>query len=122
MRNTITNTIKAGFLVSLSTSIAGNCTYRKETIEAPHWEDGAFREKWATDKTVIDPTEMERAKRARSRVTSIIRGVCSITKGAMLCPKEKGERLDEAIGLARDVQREFNRSANYTRLEVYTYV
>jgi len=122
MQNTITTTIKAGFLVSLSTSISGNCTYKKQTIEAPHFENGLLKEKWETNKTVIAPDEMELAKKARSRVTSIIRSVCSQTQGALLCPKEKGEKLDEAIGLARDVAREFNRSANYTRLEVYTYV
>jgi hypothetical protein len=122
MQNTVTTTIKAGFLVSLSTAISGNATYKKQTIEAPHFENGALKEKWSTDKTVIAPDEMELAKKARSRVTSIIRGVCSQTKGALLCPKEDGEALDRAIGYAREVAREFNRNAFYTRLDVYTYV
>jgi hypothetical protein len=110
-------TIRPGRLVSLKTSVRGNVSYRKEDIDSSRDAAGAHT-RWQTERTIIDPTEHERAIKARSAICSLIRGKCSISAFGLLCPNEKVPDLEGAVKEARAIAAAFNQSASVTRIEV----
>lgn len=114
------STLRPGLLVSLKTSICGNTTYQKTVIEADHvTPTGAKIAVWETTRKVVDPTEHERATKARGEARNIIVSVCSQTAFGLLCPEDKAGKLEEAIARARDVAETFNNTAIVSRLGVY---
>ena len=115
-----TTTLRPGLLVSLKTHIAGNVRYAKRTIEAEHIaDDGAAREVWETERTVTDPEELELAKKARGKASSLIRSVCALSAFGLLCPADKEADLDKAIAEARAVADVFNSQARLSQVTVY---
>lgn len=113
-------TLRPGLLVSLKTSIAGNVSYAKKTIEANHLDEtGAAREVWETERVVIDPDDLEKAKKARNRASTLVRGVCAHSAFGLLCPFERAEELEQAIAEARKVADAFNLTSNLSRVSVY---
>ena len=114
------STLRPGLLVSLKTSITGNVSYTKQTIEAEHVAaDGAQLAKWETERKIADPAEHEAACVARGKASNAIRRVCSVTAFGLLCPESEGDKLEGAIAEARAVAEEFNSKAAMTRLGVY---
>lgn len=115
-----TATLRPGLLVSLKTSIMGNVSYAKKTLEAEHVDDtGAARERWETERTVIDPDDMERAKKARTKASTLVRGVCAASAFGLLCPHDRADDLAAAVAEAREVAEAFNRTSNLSRVSVY---
>lgn len=114
-----TSTLRPGLLVSLNTSIRGNVSYAKETIEAARkTEDGAQVAKWQTERTIVDPVEHEAAGKARNKARSIITGVCAHSAFGYLCPEANADVLVKAIADARKVADDFNKNAKLTRVHV----
>jgi hypothetical protein len=111
------STLRPGLLVSLKTSIRGNCQYRYQDIEREHvTDDGQQRARWETERTVSDPTEYELARKIRNKIRSIITGTCAHTSFGLLCPEASSDRLDSAIVEARRIADEFNAEASLTRV------
>lgn len=114
------STLRPGVLVSLKTSVAGNVSYNKTTIEAAHLvEDGTQQAKWQTERTIVDVNEHNRAKTTRGRCRSLITGVCAQSAFGLLCPENKAKELEDAIAEARRLADQFNADAKVTKIEVY---
>jgi hypothetical protein len=106
-------------LVSLRTSIRGNVKYFKTTTEAEHrTETGEARAAWETTRTIANPEEDSRARVARSKAATLIRGVCVESAFGLLCPLAKRAELESAIREARAVTATFNRTAELSRIDV----
>ena len=117
------STLKPGLLVSLSTKLSGNVSYRVRDVEEAHTTtDGAVRAVWETERTTLDPQEHEEAIKVRSRCRSLITGVCSTSSFGLLCPEDKEEALSAALDEATGLAAEFNRRAALTRIGVYVLV
>lgn len=115
-----TSTLRPGLLVSLKTSVTGNVSYHKRTIEEEHeTPQGENVAVWETARTIADPAEHELAQKARGEASNAIRSVCSATAFGLLCPEANGAKLEAAIAKARAVADEFNGTATMTRLGVY---
>lgn len=120
MMNIAYNTLRPGLLVSLKTSVTGNVKYRKEEIVRDHLtEDGRREAAWQTERVINDPKEHEDATTLRSKASGIIRRVCAHSAFGLLCPEDRTTELDDAIGEARRLVDEFNRSAKITRVGIY---
>ena len=114
------STLRPGLLVSLKTSVTGNVSYFKKTIEADHvTPTGEALAIWETERKIADPEEHERACTARNAASHAIRVVCSKSAFGLLCPEEKSAKLDTAIAEARQIASEFNATAKMTQLGVY---
>lgn len=115
-----TTTLRPGLLVSLKTSIRGNVSYAKRTLETNHIdEEGAAKERWETERRVANPEEHERARMVRSKISSLVRGVCAYSAFGLLCPESKAEELAAAIAEARARAEAFNASAELSQVSVY---
>jgi hypothetical protein len=115
-----TSTLRPGLLVSLKTSIRGNISYDHRDIERDHLtEDGRQLAKWETERTISDPAEYEAATKVRSKVRSIISGVCANSAFGLLCPEKSADDLDKAIAEARRMADEFNATAKLTSVRLY---
>ena len=114
------STLRPGLLVSLRTSMSGNVQYSANTIEADHIDPvlGIRRAKWETERTVSDPEEHERAKKARGKARTLLTTVCAASAFGLLCPEADREKLDNAIAEAREVVNAFNATASLTRVTV----
>jgi hypothetical protein len=105
-------TLRPGLLVSLKTSLSGNVSYDKVTLESAHLTtSGEQRERWETLKTITDPAEQERAEKARSKAAGLVRAVCAHSAFGLLCPESDKDALEAA--------EEFNDSAALSRVSVY---
>lgn len=114
------STLRPGFLVSLKTSVKGNVSYFKTTIEDDHLvESGAKVAVWETKRNVEDPAEHEKAKQVRNKAGAIIRAVCSATAFGLLCPEDRADALEKAIKEARVMADAFNREATITQIGIY---
>jgi hypothetical protein len=115
-----TTTLRPGFLVSLKTSLSGNVSYRKNTLEGEHRDDdGAEKARWETERTVANPDEYKSAKEARSKAGAVVRAVCAQSAFGLLCPENKNEELAAAIVKARKIADDFNATAELTRVTVH---
>lgn len=114
-----TSILRPGLLVSLRTSIKGNVRYFTTSLEAEHiTEAGEERARWETERTVRDPEEQKRALKARSLARSAVQTVCSHSDFGLLCLQENRSKLDAAIAKAEGIAREFNLTAEVSRLNV----
>lgn len=113
-----TSTLRPGFLVSLKTSIRGNVNYARTDLGSDE-RDGAAVEKWQTERTIRDPEEHDRAKKARAKVGSLIRTACSQSAFGLLCPEVDSDKLEAAVAAAREVVREFNEGAQLSQIAMY---
>jgi hypothetical protein len=115
-----TSTLRPGLLVSLKTSVRGNVTYEKEIIASPSTtEDGTEVSRWETTRVVIDPEELERAKKVRGRAQALVRGVCTKSAFGLLCPLDAADRLDSGMKEARELVAAFNADSKQTKVAVY---
>jgi hypothetical protein len=115
-----TSTLRPGLLVSFKTSMSGNVKYNTAVIEAEHTtKAGEQKAKWETERVVADIDELEAARKARSKISVLVRSVCAWSAFGLLCPETKADELATAIVEARKVAEEFNASANLTRVNVY---
>lgn len=115
-----TSTLRPGLLVSLKSSVVGNVTYRKQTIEADHYTgDGMKKARWETERTIIDPVEHELAGQVRTKARNAISKVCAGSAFGLLCPESDADKLEAAIIEARKLADEFNAGAKLTRIHVY---
>jgi hypothetical protein len=113
-------TLRPGLLVSLKTSLRGNIEYRKTEIEPDHTtEEGKRQARWETKRVIADPAEYEAAAKARSKASSIVRGVCSLSAFGLLCPEGNKDVLEKAIKDARKVIDDFNDASSLTRIFLY---
>lgn len=114
------STLRPGFLVSLKTSVSGNVSYQKETIQAEHKvRSGAVKAKWQTERTIEDPEEHKKASQVRMKARQIVSSVCAVSAFGLLCPEASQTKLELAIKEARRVVEAFNRRAKLTRVGVY---
>lgn len=115
-----TTTLRPGLLVSLKTHIQGNVRYEKRIIEQSHIADnGMEKARWETERTVCDPDELENAKKARGKASSLIRSVCANSAFGLLCPDNAEADLERMIAEARKIADEFNASARLSHIDVY---
>lgn len=113
-------TLRPGILVSLKTKIRGNVSYAKRVVEEPHkLADGQLKEVTETTRVVFDPEELERAKVARNRASTLVRGVCAASDFGLLCPQAREADLEKAIAEARKVADTFNATAKLSRVGVF---
>lgn len=114
------STLRPGLLVSLKTSVRGNVSYRKVTLEADRiTEAGTQEAKWETERVIVNPVEYEEAKKIRSKAGGVIRSVCSASAFGLLCPEIASDQLDAAIQEAKALVEAFNKEAELTRVGVY---
>lgn len=113
------STLRPGILVALSTSVKGNVSYTKKIIDADHEVGEARVAAWETERTIADAKEHEKAIKTRSKIRSLITGICARSHYGLLCPEDKADKLTDAVKAARDLAAEFNATANITRIEVY---
>jgi hypothetical protein len=114
-----TSILRPGLLVSLRTSIKGNVRYFTTELEGDHLtEEGERKARWETERTIRDPEEHERARKARSLARSAVQTVCSHSDFGLLCLVENRDKLDAAIAKAEWIAREFNLTSDLTRLNV----
>lgn len=114
------STLRPGLLVSLKTSVAGGVRYVAETVEPDHTiEGGALKAVWQTTRVIDDPAEHEAAVKIRSKVRTIISGVCAASAFGLLCPEDKAPELERAMTEARALAEAFNRTARLNRVSVY---
>lgn len=113
-------TLRPGLLVSLSTRVVGNVSYRKNVIEPEHiTAEGTQQARWETERTVTDPEEHETSKKVRGKCRSMITGTCAKSAFGLLCPLDKQENLERAIVDARRLAEQFNETAQIARIEIY---
>lgn len=114
-------TLRPGFLVSLSTSCRGNVSYQKTELEGAHLIEGTGEQKarWETTRLISDAAEHERATKARSEAARKIRSVCTHSAFGLLCPETDSEKLESAIKAAREIAEAFNETAKLSRVTVY---
>lgn len=116
-------TLRPSLLVSLSSRIKGNCTYRTNDIERDHIDyDGSRKAKWETERTVSDPAEYEEAVKVRCEARNIVTRVCATSAHGLLCLLDNRQALLDAIDQARDLAASFNSRATMTRVEVTAIV
>lgn len=117
------STLRPGLLVSLSTTIKGNVSYRVTEIEAEHFTgDGTKRARWETDKLILEPAEHEEAVKLRGKARSLVTAVCSASSFGLLCPEASREALDRAVTEAQEIADGFNARASVTRMAVHVIV
>lgn len=111
--------IRPGLMVRLATKIEGNVTYSKEDIA--HYESGGSDvAEWRTQRIIRDAEELEAAKVARGKASTLVRGVCVKSEFmGLLCPVANKDKLAEAITGAREVVAAFNAVSRLTRVRVY---
>jgi hypothetical protein len=112
------STLRPGLLVSLKTSCRGNVRYDRVDLQNDR-SDGHELTKWETTRTISDTAEYERAKKAQSKASNLVRSVCTASAFGLLCPEAQAWKLEDAILQARAVVDEFNKSAQLTRVHVY---
>jgi hypothetical protein len=114
------STLRPGLLIALSTSVNGNVSYAKKTIDADHYVNELTRRaRWETERTIQDAKEHEAAIKTRSKIRSLITGVCARSDYGLLCPEDKAEELADKIAEARKLADDFNAGAVLTKVEVY---
>lgn len=115
-----TSTLRPGLLVSLKTTVKGNVSYVKETIEGDtEIAPGKHRAKWETTRTIEDAAEHEEATKVRGKARWLISSVCSPTTFGLLCREDRADELEKAIAEARALAGKFNSMARITEVEVY---
>jgi hypothetical protein len=112
------STLRPGLLVSLKSTIRGNVTYTKKTIDEKKEAKGS-KLRWETVRTITDNDEHERAVVARTKCRVLIASVCAASAFGLLCPEDREKDLATAIEAARKEADEFNKSAKYSHLGVY---
>jgi hypothetical protein len=114
-----TSILRPGLLVSLRTSVKGNVRYSTFELEQDHVTlTGERKARWETERTIRDPEEHERALKARSLARSAVQTVCAHSDFGLLCLVDNRDKLDAAIDKAEAIAREFNLSAEVSRLNV----
>jgi hypothetical protein len=111
-------TLRPGLLVALKTKVRGNL-FRETYDKTAQSENGKQWTHWKTRETIADVAEYEAAIQIRSKIRSLIRGVCAVTAFGFLCPVKSGSDLETAIVGARQLATQFNANAKFsTRIEV----
>jgi hypothetical protein len=114
------STLRPGVLVGLKTSVTGNASYTKETIEPEHKvRSGALRAVWKTERTITDPEEHVKANQARMKARAIVASACAKSAFGLLCPESNLDKLALAMKEARRVVDRFNRTSRLTRVAIY---
>jgi hypothetical protein len=117
--NTTATLIRPGLLVSLKTSVRGGVTYQQRMLDPDHLEGAARVAKWETTREIADAEEHEKAVIARGRCRTVISRVCCPSTFGLLCPQSNEDKLFDAVDEAQEIARTYNRSARFTRLEVF---
>jgi hypothetical protein len=115
----MTTLLKPGFLVSLKTTIHGGIHYERTDLEAETREDGASIANWETKRVIDDPTEYQKATRARGAAGTAIRKVCTSTAFGLLCPESNKDALEAAIAAAQAIAQAHNTDAASTHVSLY---
>lgn len=109
--------IRPGLLVALRCRLQGGVTYERKDLERAQ-EGESARARWETERTIANAAEFEAASKLRSRVRGLVAGACVQTSFGLLCPTADESALNTAIDVARATTAEWNRTAEYTRVEV----
>jgi len=112
--------LKPGLLVSLRTTIDGGIEYQRTDLDAnAEKAEGTDVTRWETTRVIADKDEYERAKKARSKASSLIRGACTASAFGLLCTAKREEALDAAYAEALSLVDAHNEAASATRVSVY---
>lgn len=114
-----TNIIRPGLLVALKSSLTGGVHYKRTDLAAPEASEGAQVSRWETERVIDDPTELDRASKARAKALYEIRSVCAITSFGLLCPEAKEAELDAAIARARAMVETYNQDTQHSRVSIF---
>ena len=113
--------VRPGLLVGLSTRIRGGVSYVR-TDQGTEREGAAECRQWETIQTTTDLDEHERAKQARNAGRTAVARVCIQTPFGLVCPVDREADLLRAIDGAGVAVREFNATAQYSRVELFAIV
>lgn len=113
--------VRPGLLVALSTQIKGGVSYVRND-KGTEREGAAECRQWETIQTTTDKEEHERAKQARNAGRSAVARVCVQTPFGLVCPVDREADLQRAIDDAGASVREFNQTAQYSRVELFAIV
>lgn len=117
------STVKPGYLVSLKTNVRGGVSYQRIDTEAEHeTASGELIAEWQTKRITHAPEEHAEAIVARGKASNLIRACCAPTSFGLLCPAERIEDLQGAIGDAQKIAQAFNSKATQTRVDVFVLV
>lgn len=115
--------IRPGYLVSLKTTLIGNISYHKQVLEREHIvEDGSEQARWETKRVIGNREEHTAGFKAQSDARAKITQVCTNTAFGLFCPSEKVGELQQAIREAKQISNTFNRTARFSRTNVYVIV
>ncbi len=115
-----TSTLRPGLLVGLKTTLRGNVSYVKRSIEPDHATGGNERRAvWETERTIANAAEFDAAGELRGKAAYQVRRICAATAFGYLCPEEKAGELEEAIRTAREMIEGFNATASVTRVSLF---
>jgi hypothetical protein len=112
------STIMPGIMVALTIRTRGNVNYSKVDLENNRTEAGEARARWETTRTIADPAEFEKAQKTRSAARALISAKCSRTTFGLIALKSREAELEETVGAALALIRDFNEEARMTRLEL----
>ena len=108
--------LKAGYLVSLKTSVTGGIEYLRFNREANASADtpGAVEETFTTKKLTMNPEEHKAAIQVRSKAVYAIRKVAADTPFGYMVPLEQRAALEAALVEAKSYVAAFNAEAKHT--------
>lgn len=122
-------TLRPGLLVSLRTTVRGGVEYKRVDLdagttagsveptegEAPRTEVA----RWETTRVVTDAQAYERAKKCRSKASSLIRGACVQSAFGLVCPASDEDKLDAAYAEALAMVEAHNAGEGASRVDVW---
>jgi len=143
-------TLQSGLLVALSSSVSGGVSYARRDLDERCGAAGKdamgnpsvckllknhegrcdFSEltaeevtRWETTRTIADKAEHDKATKVRNKARSLVTAVCIPSKfGGNLCLKSKEAELRARYDEAKAMVDEFNRQAQFTRIELYMLI
>jgi len=106
-------TLRAGYLVMLSSRVQGGVNYERTNLEAT-----AGFARWETTKTIDDPEERAAAEQVRGKARSLIVRECSNTVFGHICAEANESELDLAEAKAKILCDDFNKTARFSRVSI----
>jgi hypothetical protein len=103
-----------GILVALKTSIEGGVHYERRDLSGDE-----KRKTWKTTRTMEDPEERARGAQVRNLSAGPIWRTCVPTSFGLLCRLDREAELDANIAAGREIVREFNETARFTRVGMW---
>ena len=117
MSQTRTLTLRDSVFLVLTTRLVGGIKYDREELGGDV-KSGTEILEWKTRRTIENVEEHRKAVATRSKMRSIVTKNCISTMMGLICPKVDELKLDESLGEAERIAKEFNETAKTCRLGV----